>query len=153
VGKGSTFEIRLPLSAGAPAAEVAASSAGPVRRRILVIDDNRDAADSLALMLRADGHEVRAGFSAEDALALARDWRPEVLLLDIGLPVMDGYEVARRLRADAPTAGLRLVALTGYGQPQDIQRSAAAGFDAHLVKPVSLQALAEAIAPAGKRDT
>lgn len=114
---------------------------------MLLIDDNEDAAESLAMMLRADGHEVRTGFGAPDALAMALSWQPDVVLLDIGLPGMDGYEVARRLRAAPDGLSLRLVALTGYGQPEDVQRSMAAGFDDHLVKPVGLQALAKALQP------
>lgn len=116
-----------------------------VSRRVLLIDDNEDAAESLAMMLRIEGHEVRTGFSATEAIALSLSWRPDVVLLDIGLPGMDGYEVARRLRAEPAVAPLRLVALTGYGQPEDIERSARSGFDAHLVKPVGLEALADAI--------
>ncbi|MGQ3095816.1 MAG: ATP-binding protein [Roseateles sp.] len=147
VGQGATFEIRLPLSKQLAVAELPAQAATNPPRRVLLIDDNVDAAESLAMMLRADGHEVRTGFSAPDALAMAKAWRPDVALLDIGLPGMDGYEVARRLRAELPAAPLRLVALTGYGRPEDMQRSTAAGFDGHLVKPVGLDALAQAIQP------
>ncbi|KQW51341.1 MULTISPECIES: ATP-binding protein [unclassified Roseateles] len=147
VGKGASFEIRLPLSMQLAWAELPPQPAAHPPRRVLLIDDNVDAAESLAMMLRADGHEVRTGFSAPDALAMAKDWLPDVALLDIGLPGMDGYEVARRLRAELATAPLRLVALTGYGRPEDIQRSADAGFDGHLVKPVGLDALAHAIQP------
>jgi PAS domain S-box-containing protein len=145
VGAGATFEIRLPLTTQAASADAPAPSAGPAPRRVLLIDDNQDAAESLAWMLRADGHEVQTGFSADDALAMATAWRPDVVLLDIGLPRMDGYEVARRLRADTSAPPMRLVALTGYGRPEDLQRSAAAGFDGHLVKPVSMDALAREI--------
>ncbi|MFG6415983.1 ATP-binding protein [Roseateles sp. DC23W] len=158
-GHGATFEIRLPLSAAMPAVVLEVPAPLPARR-VLLIDDNEDAAESLAMMLSLDGHEVRTGFSAEAALKMALDWLPDVVLLDIGLPGMDGYEVARRLRAAAPAAPMRLVALTGYGQPEDRQRSARAGFDMHLVKPVALEALADALRvdagqgePAGKRDT
>jgi PAS domain S-box-containing protein len=141
-GAGATFEIRLPLSTlPLPAAGPALEMVGD-RRRVLVIDDNEDAAESLAMMLRLDGHEVCTGFGADDALRLADDWAPDLVLLDIGLPAMDGYEVARRLRARPRAAALRLVALTGYGQPDDLRRSAEAGFDDHLVKPVNLDALA-----------
>ncbi len=146
LGQGATFEMRLPLSPQPAAAQMPPHSALAAPRRVLLIDDNQDAAESLAMMLAADGHDVRTGFSAADALALAASWPPDVVLLDIGLPGMDGYEVARRLRAGP--APMRLVALTGYGQPEDMQRSAAAGFDGHLVKPVSMVALAEAIRPA-----
>ena len=147
VGRGATFELRLPLSAPAAAAQTADDSAGTAARRVLLIDDNQDAAESLAMMLRMDGHDVRTGFSAQEALEMATAWQPDVVLLDIGLPGMDGYEVARRLRTGAPPASMRLVALTGYGQPEDIQRSTRAGFDGHLVKPVSMEALAQAILP------
>ncbi|MDR7332669.1 ATP-binding protein [Roseateles asaccharophilus] len=142
VGAGATFEIRLPLSTlPLPVADTPPATARD-SRRVLVIDDNEDAAESLAMMLRLDGHEVCTGFGADDALRLADEWVPDLVLLDIGLPVMDGYEVARRLRARPQAATLRLVALTGYGQPDDLRRSAEAGFDGHLVKPVDLDALA-----------
>ncbi len=150
IGQGATFEVRLPLSVPAAAAAGLADRPEQAPRRVLLIDDNQDAAESLALMLRMDGHEVRAGFSAQDALAIAPAWRPDVVLLDIGLPGMDGYEVARRLRAALPAAPMRLIALTGYGQPEDVQRSARAGFDGHLVKPVGMQALADAIRSPGR---
>ncbi|MEO6281347.1 ATP-binding protein [Roseateles sp.] len=145
VGGGASFEIRLPLTTLAAPAAALAPAAGPPPRRVLLIDDNEDAAESMAWMLRADGHEVQIGFSAEDALTLAVAWRPDVVLLDIGLPRMDGYEVARRLRADPAAAPMRLVALTGYGRQEDLQRSAQAGFDGHLVKPVGMEALAREI--------
>ncbi|HEY8879041.1 MAG TPA: ATP-binding protein [Roseateles sp.] len=145
MGQGSSFEIRLPRLRQPLAAAAAPARLAPLPRRVLLIDDNQDAAESLAMMLRADGHEVRTGFGAEEALAMAAAWHPEVVLLDIGLPGMDGYEVARRLRAAGGPQ--RLVALTGYGQPEDIQRSTEAGFDGHLVKPVDMAALARAIHP------
>ncbi|WP_457421800.1 ATP-binding protein [Roseateles sp. P5_E7] len=147
-GAGATFEIRLPLTTLAAPAGAVVPTADPPPRRVLLIDDNEDAAESLALMLRADGHEVQTGFSADDALTMAVAWRPDVVLLDIGLPHMDGYEVVRRLRADPSAASMRLVALTGYGRPEDLLRSAQAGFDGHLVKPVAMDALAKAIQPA-----
>jgi PAS domain S-box-containing protein len=145
VGRGSTFEIRLPLALPPAPLSPLAPQAPVAGRRVLVIDDNEDAAESLAMMLRMEGHEVRTGFSADDALEMARDWAVDVVLLDIGLPGMDGYEVARRLRAELPPTRLRLVALTGYGQPEDLLRSAEAGFDDHLVKPVAMEALARVI--------
>jgi CheY-like chemotaxis protein/two-component sensor histidine kinase len=146
VGQGATFEFRLPLlPASTTVAEHRAEDMAAPPCRVLLIDDNEDAAESLALVLRADGHEVRTGFSAQDALDMAPAWLPQVLLLDIGLPGMDGYEVARRLRADPALAGVRLVALTGYGQPEDVQRSRQAGFDDHLVKPVDMATLAGAM--------
>jgi CheY-like chemotaxis protein len=145
VGQGASFEIRLPCVAAPaplPAEPVQAAAAA---RRVLVIDDNQDAAESLALLLRLDGHEVCCGYSAADALAMAQAWAADVVLLDIGLPDMDGYELARRLRAELPPTPLRLVAVTGYGQPEDLRRSVEAGFDDHLVKPVGPDALARVL--------
>jgi CheY-like chemotaxis protein len=102
---------------------------------VLLVDDNRDAAEMLAELLRAAGHEVAVAFDGPSALGVAVELQPEVALLDIGLPVMDGYDLARRLKDTLPAA-LRLVAITGYGQEHDHRRSQEAGFDAHLVKPV-----------------
>ncbi len=139
-GKGSEFVVQLPaLPEGA--GPVAAGGKGPPerraspRRRVLVVDDNTDSADSLAVLLKVAGHEVRTAYEGPAALRAAAAFRPEVVLLDIGLPRMDGYAVARRLREEV---GLKaaLVALTGYGQDEDRCRSQEAGFDAHLVKPV-----------------
>ena len=110
-------------------------------RRILVVDDNRSNAQSLELLLRALGQEVYTAYDGPEALELARKYRPEVVLLDIGLPLMDGYEVARRCRKDPNLKILTVVAMTGYGQDSDRQRSQEAGFDAHLVKPVNLDDL------------
>lgn len=111
-----------------------------VGRRILV-DDNIDSADTLAMLLECDGHEVHTAYGAIEALAAAARLKPEIIFLDIGLPVMDGYEVARRLRAAQGQMPLRLIALTGYGQKEDRERSRSAGFDEHLVKPISPDAL------------
>jgi CheY-like chemotaxis protein len=110
-------------------------------RRILVVDDNRDAADSLALLLRLAGQEVRVAYDGPAALAVAAEFRPALAFLDIGMPGMDGYELAGRLRRVADLRGLTLVALTGWGQEEDRRRSRAAGFDQHLTKPVELAAL------------
>src|SRR5207249_1563474 len=110
-------------------------------RRILVVDDTVDAAESLAKLLELTGHDVRTARDGPAALEAARIYRPEVVLLDIGLPGMDGYEVARRLRKQPATEHVRLVALTGYGQAEDRRRSREAGFDHHLVKPVDPAAL------------
>jgi PAS domain S-box-containing protein len=145
-GKGSEFTVRLPLAAGAvpeAAAGVRNGSAAipaagtRAARRVLVVDDNVDAAESLALVLRLGGHAVRVAHNGPRALELAGAERPEIVFLDIGMPGMDGYEVARRLRASG-AAGTVLVALTGWGTPEDRRRSAAAGFDHHLVKPVEI---------------
>jgi signal transduction histidine kinase len=143
-GRGSTFEIRLPLVE--PPRQLT-RSAVPSRiepKRLLVVDDNEDAATSLAELLRLDGHEALAVYSARAALAAVADFKPDVMLLDIGLPEMDGYEVARRVRAAG--SRVRLVALTGYGQTEDMQRTFAAGFDAHFVKPLDLLALEQLVA-------
>ena len=121
----------------------AAGAACP-RRRILVVDDNVDAARSLArLLARLYGQEVRVAHDGPEALAVAEEFRPEVVLLDIGLPGMDGYEVARRLRERPEFEGTLLVALTGWGQESDVERSRAAGFDHHLVKPANPEAILE----------
>jgi CheY-like chemotaxis protein len=102
----------------------------------VVVDDNIDAADSLATLLRLQGHEVRVAHDGPAALSLLDGYRPDLVFLDLGMPGMDGYEVARRLRERPGLAGLRLAALTGWGQAEDRRRSAEAGFDYHLVKPV-----------------
>jgi signal transduction histidine kinase/DNA-binding response OmpR family regulator len=138
-GKGSEFVVRLPAlhrersGAGSPDGAGEPVSAGC---RVLVVDDNVDAADSLAMLLRLGGCEVRLAHAGPDAVAEAQAFRPEVVVLDIGLPGMDGYEVAGRLRADPATRGAVLVAVTGYGREEDRARSRQAGFDHHLVKPV-----------------
>jgi CheY-like chemotaxis protein len=105
-------------------------------KRIIVVDDNVDAAESLSLLLSQDGHTVRVAFRGPDALDLARSFRPEVMILDLGMPDMDGYAVARAVRADAELAHVHLIALSGYGQPEDRHRTREAGFDLHLVKPI-----------------
>jgi PAS domain S-box-containing protein len=137
-GKGSVFRAHLPRTAAAlePAAVAGLAPASVAPMRIMVVDDNLDAAESLATLLEAVGHQVRV---AEDgAGALARGLRdvPDVFILDIGLPGIDGFELARRLRANSATRHCRLIALSGYGQAQDLAMSAQAGFDHHLVKPV-----------------
>jgi CheY-like chemotaxis protein len=107
-----------------------------------VVDDNRDAADSLALLLRLQGHEVRVAHNGLAALEFAKSYRPEMVFLDIGMPGMDGYEVARRLRRQPGLESVRLAALTGWGQSEDRRRTAEAGFNHHLVKPLEPNALA-----------
>ena len=110
-------------------------------RRILVVDDDRDAVRCLAMLLKAAGHEVHTAHDGSTALKSAQQWPPEVVLLDIGLPRMDGYEAARRLRTLPGREDVLLVAMTGYGQEEDRNRSREAGFDFHLVKPVDLTEL------------
>jgi PAS domain S-box-containing protein len=140
-GRGARFVVRLPLASAAPAAAVAPAPRPGVARRVLVVDDNVDAADSLVLRLQVDGHDARAAYGGAEALRCVGEFRPEVVVLDIGLPEMDGYEVARRLRASEGGTALRLIALTGYGQPEDRARALAAGFDSHLVKPAGFDIL------------
>jgi CheY-like chemotaxis protein len=151
-GRGSELIVRLPLAvtaqeqAAAPSSPLGAGAAPGVHpRRILIVDDNEDAAWILAETLSLIGHEVRCAHDGPSALRTAVENPPEIALLDIGLPVMDGYELAARLRAEPRVAGVRLIALTGYGQPGDRQRSTDAGFAAHLVKPVSIAVLVKAI--------
>ncbi len=146
LGRGSVFEITLPRVAP-PEAQAADSSTAPVpSRRILIVDDNADAANSLSELLKLDGHATMPAYSAEDALSLAESFVPDVVLLDIGLPRMDGYEVAKHLRRSALRGNVTLIALTGYGQQEDRDRAREAGFDAHLVKPVDFAALAKLLA-------
>ncbi len=149
VGRGATFEIRLPVIDPARNTSTVSTPAKAPRRRVLIVDDNRDAADSLAMLLELDGQEARAVYTAREALEHAASFETDVVLLDIGLPEMDGYEVARRIRALPTGRHVRLVAVTGYGQAEDRQRALAAGFDDHLVKPVEFSALAETLFQAG----
>ncbi len=138
-GRGSELVVRLPRAAGPAAAppDAPAASAGARRcRRILVVDDNHDHAASLALLLRMSGHDAREAHDGPQALDEAERFRPEVVLLDIGLPGLDGLETCRRLRAREWAGELRLFALTGWGQEEDRRRSREAGFDDHLVKPI-----------------
>jgi CheY-like chemotaxis protein len=139
IGRGATFEIRLPLAEAPAETDNGSRVSSGHTRRVLIVDDNQDAADSLAVVLRFEGHETSVAYSAQTAIEAVGASQPEVVLLDIGLPHMDGYEVARRIRASGASA--RIIALTGYGQLEDRQRSAAAGFAAHLVKPVDIATL------------
>ena len=114
---------------------------------MLVVDDNQDAAELLGLVLSELGHEVKVANDGPSALEIALQFKPQIALLDIGLPVIDGYELARRLLASCDrSANLRLIAITGYGQDADRRRALDAGFAVHLVKPITLQVLAEAFA-------
>jgi CheY-like chemotaxis protein len=139
VGRGSEFVVRLPLSFARAEvlpgrlADAAAESHG---RRILLADDNVDFAQSLGELLEARGHDVRIAHDGADALKTAAEFNPEIAFVDIGMPKVHGYEVARRMRADQSTAGCVLVAVTGWGQENDRRRAREAGFDRHLVKPV-----------------
>jgi CheY-like chemotaxis protein/two-component sensor histidine kinase len=141
-GRGSEFVVRLPLLEGAAPDAAADTACAPLAgHRILVVDDNADAADTLALLLESHGAKARAVYGGAAALAALPAFAPGVVLLDLGMPAMDGFDVARALRADGNT-DVRIVALTGWGQRADRERTRAAGFDHHLTKPVDLQALA-----------
>ena len=147
LGQGSTFTVSLPLVA-APRARLPHSAPAnfrPAHVQVLVVDDNADSAETLAEMLRMMGAEVAVAADGTQATAMAAAHPPDLVLLDIGLPGIDGYETARRLRGK-PGAPMRLVALTGYGSAQDRERALAAGFDAHLVKPVSPQVIEKLLA-------
>jgi PAS domain S-box-containing protein len=137
LGKGSSFTIGLPrVTAPAATTRAPSGTAGVVQKKVLVVDDNRDAAETLAQLLEVLGHSPATAHDGESALGMLREFAPDVVLLDIGLPGLDGYEVARRIRASGDT-GTRLVALTGWGQPEDKRKAADAGFDAHWTKPVN----------------
>jgi len=150
-GHGSQFLIRLPLRVRAnrdPSARSDAPKAESARRghRILLADDNRDALDSLATLLQCDGHEVHTAADGAEALEVAAACHPDVVLLDIGMPKLDGYEVARRIRAEPWGKNAVLIALTGWGQDEDRRRSREVGFDSHLVKPLDPEALSTLLA-------
>jgi len=149
-GRGSEFAIWLPPSATTPptaAAPAGVSAPEETRRlRVLIVDDNDDAADMLSVMLSGWGHDARAAYGSTAALELAEVFRPEIVLLDLGLPVLDGYGVAERLRARPWAADLKLYAVTGRGQDDDRERTRAAGFREHFVKPVSPDILRDALA-------
>ena len=153
LGQGSEFIVRL------PALSLASESIAPIETakqpaqtsRVLVVDDNMDAADMLVMMLQMSGHEVKAAYFGQTALEIAVEYQPDVVLLDIGLPDMDGYEVARHLRQQPQTKDVWLIAMTGYGQDSDRQRSQEAGFDHHLVKPVDPQKLKDLLATRAKQ--
>lgn len=148
-GRGAEFVVRLPLS-DAPSAPPPAEAATTGARRVLVVDDNVDSATMLGHLLRLAGHEVTVAHDGPEALEQARAHAPDVIVCDIGLPGgMSGYEVAAAVRADPALSATRLVALTGYGRPEDRQRALEAGFDAHLTKPVELDALHRALHPGG----
>ncbi len=139
LGRGSEFIVRLPVIEHAPARPVPAPAPQlESPRRILIVDDNTDSARSLAMIQRRRGHEARTAFSGPDAVALAAEFLPDVVLLDIGLPGMDGLEVARRLRAMPALNGVVLIAMTRYGRDEDRAEARVAGFDEYLVKPVDL---------------
>jgi CheY-like chemotaxis protein len=149
VGRGSEFVVRLPL---APAGAVPLpATAGPAvtaayRVRVLVVDDNRDTAESMASMLDILGGEIRTAFDGRQALDAVQSFQPDLVFLDIGMPGMSGLDVARRIRQERVTDPVLLAALTGWGQEEDRRQSQAAGFDWHLVKPIDMTTLQEVLA-------
>jgi CheY-like chemotaxis protein len=151
LNRGSEFTLRIPL-AGTVNAIAASAEAKPksdaqqvMPRRVMVVDDNVDAAAMLDMLLRSLGHETRVAHEGTAALRVAEEFRPDIVLLDIGMPGIDGYEVARRLRTLAKARPMRIVAVTGWGQEGDRERSREAGFDLHLVKPVDANELSRAL--------
>ncbi len=145
--KGSEFIIRLPVAKQAANNTTASpEKTRPPRRRILVVDDNRTAAVMLGMLLKFLGHDVRMAYDGEAALAVAAEYQPELILMDLGMPVMDGYEACRRIRAEPWSGNLFMVALTGWGSIDDQRKTRDAGFDRHLVKPVDAEALSKIIA-------
>jgi signal transduction histidine kinase len=141
-GLGSEFVVRLPLLVESQAVAVSSRRVEPLpARRILIVDDSRDGGESLAMLLRVLGAEVALAHSGRSALETVETFKPDVVLLDIGMPGMDGYEVARRIRANPSTRDISLIALTGWGQDEDRRRSVAAGFNHHLVKPADIEQL------------
>lgn len=157
-GQGSEFVVRLPIATGLsatvapPAGNVIEAAAAPAARNILVVDDNRDAAESLAELLQLSGHETRVAYDGLGAVAVAATFRPDLVLLDIGLPKMNGYEAAKEIRGLPGGSDTVLVALTGWGHQDDRQRSSQAGFDKHLVKPVHPDVLLKLINDIPARD-
>lgn len=155
-GRGSTFTVRLPVPDARPESAPAAPSddqrPAAHGRRILVVDDNRDAAESPAEVLRRAGHEARVAYDGLGAVEAAGQFRPDVVLLDIGLPKLNGHDVARRVRGRPWGRGMVLVAVTGWGQDEDRRRAREAGFDHHLTKPVdpaALDRMLAALSPSG----
>lgn len=151
-GRGAEFTIRLPLDQEPPALSEMHAAPGPSGKqlRILVIEDNRDAADSLRLLLNIMGHEARVAYTGTEGVAAAKEWRSDVVLCDIGLPGIDGFEVARQLRRLPGMAKTLIVAITGYGQEPDVKRSKEAGIDYHFLKPIDPAQLKQVLANAKK---
>jgi CheY-like chemotaxis protein len=140
VGRGASFEIRLSQVTPTPATTTTAPINIPPRR-IFIVDDNVDAAESLATLLQLDGHEVQTAWSSKDAPERMESFKPDIALLDIGLPEMNGYELLRRLREVPALLTVIFIAITGYGRAEDRERIRQAGFEGHLIKPVSITAL------------
>ncbi|MCZ7687383.1 MAG: ATP-binding protein [Sandaracinaceae bacterium] len=147
-GRGATFTVRLPLEAAPDVGCAPSRRPGGVCRRVLVIEDNVDTADTLREALSMSGHVVEAAYAGPEGIEKARAFGPDVVLCDIGLPGMDGFEVARAMRADPVLGRASIIALTGYALPEDIAKAREAGFDGHLAKPPSLEELTALLARA-----
>jgi CheY-like chemotaxis protein len=151
IGKGATFTVRLPIpdfsQPEKPTQQAPADTTepSPSKRRILVADDNRDVVESFQIMLRILGHEVQTALDGEEAIEKAEQFRPDVIVLDVGMPMLDGYETASRIRQRPWSRDVVLIAVTGWGNDKDKLKSAAAGFDVHLVKPVDATTILEAL--------
>jgi signal transduction histidine kinase len=147
LGKGASFTIKLPAQlADQKPVEPAAAAEAATKRRILIIEDNLDAAETTRMLLEQEGHEVRTAYTGADGLAAAKQFMPQVILCDIGLPGVDGYQVARTMRRDNGFGAPFIVALTGYGRDQDRRQAEEAGFDMHLTKPIDMGSLRRALA-------
>jgi len=152
LGRGAEFVVRLPLDLATDVQPMASRAGGErPRRSVLIIEDNVDAAETLSEVLAFGEHQVDVAYNGPEGIDKARQSHPEVVLCDIGLPGMDGYEVARAFRDDEVLRGTYLVALSGYALPEDLQRAAEAGFDKHLAKPPSMEKLEEVLAEAPRQ--
>lgn len=150
LSRGAEFTIRLPVTEVQPASATVAPAASsvasrPGSRRVLVIEDNRDAADTLREVMLSVGHDVEVAYDGREGIEKARAYHPDVVLCDIGLPIVDGYEVARALRADPSLSSTYLVALTGYALLEDTRRAFSAGFNRHLAKPSAIEKIQEIV--------
>ena len=154
--QGSTLIVRLPIAGPQRGKHPLTTkdenaTATDNRQRVLVVDDNRDSAQTLAMMLKIMGNDVRTAHDGLEAIEQAQDYRPHVLLLDLGMPKLNGYDVCRRVREQAWGTTMEIIALTGWGQAEDRQRTKEAGFDHHLVKPVDVARLKELLDEAAQR--
>jgi CheY-like chemotaxis protein len=137
-GQGSEFAVTLPIDGNAAEPELLSERTDASRRVVLIIEDNLDGGDTLAQAMEISGHSAHVARDGLSGIALARTLKPDVIFCDIGLPDIDSFEVAREIRKDATLAGVRLIALTGYAQPDDLSHANEAGFDFHLAKPADL---------------
>jgi CheY-like chemotaxis protein len=157
LGRGSEFTVRFPLATPFLEADLEPKTGDDAppgdSLRVLIVDDNVHAAESLGMIVKLWNHDAKVSFDGPEAVELAEKYRPQVVLLDIGLPGMDGYSVARSIRSQSETDGVVLVAMTGYGREEDVQRSKSSGFDHHLVKPIDFTELQELLREIGSAKT